>query len=139
MPRVLATLFLCISAGFAASAGAVDIIAHRSTKTESLSTITARSIFAMRQANWPDGSAVRVYVLPDQHPTHAAFCKETLNLYPYQLRQTWDRQVYSGIGQAPTELGSEEEMLEKVATTPGAIGYVRKVRPHDSVRVIQIQ
>ncbi len=139
MPRVFVTLTLFILAGYSAVAAAVDIIAHRSVVTEQLSTITARSIFGMRQAHWPGGSPVRVFVLPDQHPAHAAFCKETLNLYPYQMRQTWDRQVYSGTGQAPTEVASEEEMLAKVATTPGSIGYIRKVKPHDTVRVIQIK
>lgn len=93
----------------------------------------------MRQTRWHNGTMVRVFVLPDSHPTHNAFCKEMLNIYPYQLRQTWDRQLYSGIGQAPIEVSTEVEMLSRVATTPGAIGYVRKVSPHERVRVISVE
>lgn len=120
-------------------AQAVDVIAHRSVSAGELSLATARAIFGMRQVRWPDGSPVRVFVLPDDHPTHGALCKERLNLFPYQLRQSLDRQVYSGMAQAPSEVNSEEELLSRVAATPGAIGYVRKVKPNDPVKIIAIE
>lgn len=119
-------------------ARAVDVIAHPSVASSRLSLVQAKALFSMRQTRWPDGMRALVFVLPDAHPTHSAFSKEILNLYPYQLRQTWDRQVYSGTGQAPIEVATEEEMLKRVASTPGAIGYVRKVNPHDPVRVISV-
>lgn len=121
------------------AAGAVDIIAHKAVATSSLSLASARAIFGMRQVKWPDGTPVRVFVLPDDHPTHGAVCKERLNLFPYQLRQSWDRLVYSGMAQAPSEVSSEEELLNKVATTPGAIGYIRKVKSNDPVKIINIE
>jgi ABC-type phosphate transport system substrate-binding protein len=118
---------------------AVEVIAHPSVATNRLSLVTAKAMFGMRQTRWPDGNPVRVFVLPDGHFVHQAFSKEVLNLYPYQLRQTWDRQVYSGTGQAPVEVATEEEMLARVSRTPGAIGYVRKVNVNEPVRVIPIQ
>ncbi len=118
--------------GWCATVRAIDVIAHPSVSISQLSLVQAKGLFSMRQTRWPDGQPARVFVLPDAHPIHKAFSKEILNLYPYQLRQTWDRQVYSGIGQAPVEVVSEEEMLKYVANTPGAIGYVRKVDPHDT-------
>jgi ABC-type phosphate transport system substrate-binding protein len=132
-----AAFLFAVCLGFGAHA--VEVIANKDVATNQLSLITARSIFAMRQTRWPDGMPVRVFVLPDDNPVNSAFCKEILNLYPYQLRQTWDRQVYSGTGQAPTIVGTEKEMVERVASTSGAIGYVRKVKPHDAVRVIPVQ
>ncbi|MGQ9686612.1 MAG: hypothetical protein ACUVT2_09955 [Thiobacillaceae bacterium] len=122
-----------------ASAHAIDVIAHPSVANSRLSLVQAKAMFSMRQTRWPDGGRAWVFVLPDAHPVHSAFSKEILNLYPYQLRQTWDRQVYSGTGQAPIEVATEEEMLERVAGTPGAIGYVRKANPHDPVRVITVE
>ncbi|MEW5786265.1 MAG: hypothetical protein AB1899_00285 [Pseudomonadota bacterium] len=135
---VLLCLFLTL--GLAASlAGATEIIANRSVAVSSLSLASARAVFGMRQVKWPDGSPIRVFVLPDDHPAHGAACKERLNLFPYQLRQSWDRQVYSGMAQAPSEVASEEELLNKVATTPGAIGYVRKVKGNDPVKILSIE
>jgi hypothetical protein len=129
-------LSLILSTGMA---GAVDVIANRGVSLNALSLASARAIFGMRQAKWPDGAAVRVFVLPDEHATHGALCKERLNLFPYQLRQSWDRLVYSGMAQAPSEVASEEELLSRVAATPGAIGYVRKVKANDPVKVLSIE
>ncbi len=118
---------------------AVEIVAHRGVAVNSLSLASARAIFGMRQVKWPDGTPIRVFVLPDDNAAHGAFCKERLNLFPYQLRQSWDRLVYSGIAQAPSEVSSEEELMSKVAATPGAIGYVRKVKNNDPVKIINIE
>lgn len=124
---------------FSAAAGAVDVVAHRGVPLNTVSLASARAIFGMRQVKWPDGTPIRVYVLSDDHPAHSAVCKERLNLFPYQLRQSWDRLVYSGMAQAPSEASSEEELMNKVAATPGAIGYVRKVRSNDPVKIINIE
>jgi ABC-type phosphate transport system substrate-binding protein len=119
--------------------GAAELITHQGVTAQVLSINVVRSIFGMRQAVWPDGTPVRVFVLQEQHAVHDAFCKEILNVYPYQLRQSWNRLVYSGTGQAPTEVASEQEMLARVATTPGAIGYVNKVTSNEPVHVIPVR
>lgn len=106
---------------------AVEVIANAGVATQNLPVNVTRAIFGMRQLTWADGLRVKVFVLPDKHPLHNEFCKEKLSIYPYQLRQSWDRLIYSGTGQAPTEVATEEEMVARVANTPGAIGYVRKV------------
>jgi hypothetical protein len=68
--------------------------------------------------------ARQVFVLPDDNPIHQRFAKEVLGVYPYQLRAAWDRMVYSGTGPAPIQVNTFEEMIERLRTTPGAIGYV---------------
>lgn len=122
-----------------ATANAVDIITHRDVKVRSITLANARAIFGLRLPRWPDGTLVRVFVLPDQHVLHSRLSKEKLDLYPYQLRQTWERLLYSGMAQAPVEVVSEEEMLSRVATTPGAIGYVSKVRKNDPVNILDVE
>jgi hypothetical protein len=82
-----------------------------------------REIFFMRLANWPDGTPIHVFVLPDQHPQQVRFAKEVLGVYPYQLRSAWDRMTYSGTGGAPTVVDTEEDMRIHLQSTPGAIGY----------------
>jgi len=130
------TLFLLLVTQFA---WGVEIISHRSVSVSSLSLASVRSIFGMRQVKWPDDARIQVFVLADTHPTHVALCKERFNLFPYQLRHSWDRLVYAGMAQAPIEVANEEELVTRVATTPGAIGYVRKVKPNDPIKIISIQ
>lgn len=91
--------------------------------TQVISTSELRSIFSMRRRTWKDGTPIRVFVLPDQHPVHKSFCKNILGIFPHRLRKSWDRLVFTGIGQAPTEVNSLQEMNEMVMKTPGAIGY----------------
>ncbi len=97
-----------------------------SGKASSLSQETIREIFFMRLSSWPDGSPIRVFVLPDNNPIHVQFAKEVLGVYPFQLRSAWDRLVYSGTGVAPTTVETQEEMKARIERTPGGIGYIGK-------------
>lgn len=106
---------------------AQELIGHAGLRVAELTRNQVRLFFTMRLQQLPDKTQVRVFVLPDDNPVHARFAKAILGLFPYQLRQVWDRQLYSGTGQAPTTVNSEQEMLARVANTPGAIGYVERV------------
>ncbi len=118
-------LFFVLYAGFASfSLGAGELIVNPSLGLESLDRETVRSLFTMRLRRWEDGTQVRVFVLPDRHPVHREFSKKVLGVFPHQLRRSWDRMVFSGLGQAPTETADEEDMLKRVADTPGAVGYI---------------
>lgn len=120
---------------------------------------TLSAIFGMRLRAWADGTPVRVYVLPDDHAVHVAFAKEILGVFPHQLRTAWDRLVFSGTGQAPLEVGgeeeihtgiagidaarpavvgSEEQMREKLARNPGSIGYLSRKMIDERVDVLQV-
>lgn len=100
---------------------------------------TARLLFTMQLLRWPDGTPVRVFVLPDESPVHREFTKKSLGVFSYQLRRVWDRGVFSGTGQAPAEVADEEEMLERVANTPGAVGYVSHGIGDERVRIVPVE
>lgn len=85
-----------------------------------------RTIFFSRQTRWPDGSRIRAFVLPDNHPTHVRFSKRILGVYPYQLRAAWDRMLYSGTGVPPVTVKNVDEMRKKIKQIPGAIGYLEE-------------
>lgn len=137
-PLICAVLFVVLWI-YAGSSRAVEMIVHPAMSVQTLPVNTVRSMFGMRQLAWPDGTPVRVFVLPDQQALHSNFCREILNIYPYQLHQSWNRLVYSGTGQAPTEVATEQEMLVRVAATPGSIGYVNKVNSNDPVHAISVR
>jgi hypothetical protein len=86
-----------------------------------------RAVFTMRTRTWPDGKPVKVFVLPDESDAHLRFCKELLGIYPYILRNGWDRGVFTGTGLSPRTVDSLDEMVRNVRQTPGSIGYVVRV------------
>lgn len=132
---------MLLSGANAAPASAADVVANPQISAEAISRPLLRGIFGMRVRAWPDGTPVRVFVLDDNDPGHVEFCKTVLRIYPYQLRQNWDRLVYSGTGQPPVAVASEKELIRLVAQTSGAIGYVGKADPllsGDQLKVLNV-
>jgi ABC-type phosphate transport system substrate-binding protein len=117
-------LIACFLASLSQTAFADAVIVNDSVTIETLSQHELRSIFAMRSVRWPDGSPIRVFVLPDQSDLHKSFVKSELDMFPYQLRMSWDRAVFSGTGAPPRKVSSIEDMVTRIRSTKGGIGYI---------------
>lgn len=92
----------------------------------------------MRQTSWPDGQPIRVFVLDDQNQTHRQLCKQILQMFPYQMEKLWDKLVYSGLGDYPTIVSSEDEMLASLKRYPGAIGYLPASTSISDLTIIEV-
>ena len=115
-----------------------SLIVNPRLNVASISRNKARSIFSMRLREWSDGTPIVVYVLPDQTQQHRDFVQKILAMFPHQLRRHWDRYVYTGIGQAPIEVVTNTEMIERVNNTAGAIGYIEGESTDAKIRTIQL-
>jgi ABC-type phosphate transport system substrate-binding protein len=134
-------MLLAITAsGPVAAADTVQVVANTTVGITEIPAATLRAIFSMRIRNWPNGEPVQVFVLPDRDGLHITFSREVLRIYPYVLRDTWDRMVFTGTGKAPIEVSSGEKLMQLVADTPGAIGYVNKGSvSHETIRILEIR
>ena len=124
---------------FSGYAGAVTVIANTSVADTTLTKSKLRRIFIMRQTKWANGEPIRVFVLEQRSELHQSFCKSSLGLFSYQLERQWNKLVYSGLGEAPTTVKDKQTMIEMVASTPGAIGYVDDLIDRDDIRVITLE
>ena len=132
--------FLCTTNSYAdTQEPAMVAIAFPSTSESVISRSSLRAIFGMRLNKWPADMPVKVFVMKDDAPEHDAFSKNILQVFPHQLRLAWDRQVFSGQGQYPEQVDSIQEMLSKIASTPGAIGYIKINEVTNNVRILQIR
>ena len=138
VPRFLHLLLLSCVIALPASLVAAELVAHRTVEQRELTLNHARLLFTMRVLRWPDGQRVRVFVLPDSDTLHRSFAKQTLELYPRQLRRVWDRHLFSGAGAVPVTVSSAEEMLQRVSDTPGAVGYLPDGYAGEVLRVIDV-
>jgi len=129
-------LLTCLFSPLTASAG---IIVNPDVEGHSISITSLRNIYTLRQTLWPNHQPIVVFVLPDDHPAHVAFAKEKLGLYPYRLRQTWDRMSFSGMAGAPIQVKDENEMRARVRATPGAIGYTSKDMVYDGIKTLRLE
>jgi hypothetical protein len=118
---------------------AAEAIINASVSEAGVSRAFLLSVFSMRVNRWPDGLPIHVFVLPDDHPDHVLFVKSRLQVFPYQLRNTWDRAVFSGSGQSPHIVHSVDEMLERVRTVKGSIGYInRDLEGEQGVKTLEV-
>ena len=124
-------LLVCIGALWTATARAetpaqpITVVVNQSVDITTLTPAQLRMIFAGRTQFWPDGSRIRVFVLPPESDTHQYFCRQLLNIYPYQLERIWQQVVYSGQGEAPKTIDTAQAMQDIIGQTPGAIGYLQ--------------
>ncbi len=135
---ICANVLLLSFLAFSKPSEALEIVVNRSVTVNQLSHVELQAIFTMRLRVWPDGMPIRVFVLGDNAPEQIEFSKKLLDIFPYQLRRYWDRMVFSGTGQAPIELSSPEEMYSRVASTPGAIGYLPLEAIGNQIRIIKV-
>ncbi len=117
---------------------AQELIVNKGTGIERLTRNEARLYLTMRLKQWPNGTAVKLFVLPDDDALHQRFVNAVLGLYPYQLRRVWDRQIFTGTGQAPINVSSVGEMIQRVSSTPGALGYVESAISNPGVQAVQV-
>ncbi|MAM00418.1 MAG: hypothetical protein CL583_18410 [Alteromonadaceae bacterium] len=132
-------IFITATLLAAGNSQAMEVITNTSVPISELSQLELRAIYTMRLDRWSSGSEIRVFVLPQKDERHQEFAKTVLQALPHQLQAVWYRLVYSGMGSAPTEVKSEQEMIERVSETPGAIGYVGKGNNVTNVQVIKIE
>ncbi|WP_156420334.1 hypothetical protein [Rheinheimera sp. EpRS3] len=121
------------------SAAASTVVVNNSVALDKLTQAQLRSIFTMRQIQWPDGSPIYVVVLPDNSPEHQRFSREQLRLFPYQLANIWDRQSFSGTASRPQLAADQAHMLQLLRTTPGSIGYVEQYQADPAVKEVRIE
>ncbi|MEA1987678.1 MAG: hypothetical protein U9N57_00555 [Pseudomonadota bacterium] len=116
----------------------MKIIVHNSVSNSSVSTYTLSRIYAMQLKNWNGGQSIKVYMLPSRHKLHREFSLKTLKMPTHQLDRLWNRLIFTGTGRTPEVVSSENEMLEKVRSTPGAIGYVNSNLSLEGIKVLNV-
>lgn len=126
---------LCLSN----AAYSVELISNNNLQVESLSLNVARAIFSGRMKYWEDGTPVRVVMLNSNASMHVKFCSEVLQLYPRQLKRSWDMIVFSGGGEGPQIVSTEDELLKKVSLTAGAIGYIGSYKGDMEVKLVKVK
>ncbi len=121
--KLVILLFVFVSG---ANGKGLTIITNSSVNQTTFSQSEIRQIFSARKQFWNDGTRITVYVMDPNSVQHKQFCKEKLNMFPYQLERLWHQITYSGQGDPPLFLNSQEALIKAVLNTPGAIGYAEE-------------
>ncbi|MDY6950552.1 MAG: substrate-binding domain-containing protein [Thermodesulfobacteriota bacterium] len=121
----------------AVCAGDLVVVGNNSVPVDSLDQTTISNIYLGTKTKWDNGDAIQVVMLK-QGPTHEVFAEKLVGTTPAKLRLFWKKAIFAGTGRPPKILKTQARVIEYVASTSGAIGYVDESEPTAEVKVIHV-
>jgi ABC-type phosphate transport system substrate-binding protein len=123
---------ILVAASSAALAGAV--IVAKDSPVSAMDADQAKRVFLGREVSLGGHSTVVVY--QKDETVRTAFETKVLGKTGSELSAYWSKQIFTGKAMAPEEVTGDAQVRAKVATTPGAIGYVTDSGVDSTVKVI---
>jgi len=127
---LLLALVVCCST---ARAQDIVLVANKSVQVSALNDADLRAIFTGEKTRFADGSRALPVTLKGG-AAHEVFLRKHLGETPDEFRAQWRKAVFTGQGAMPKTFDSEAAVIQYVATTPGALGYVSRISPQDNVK-----
>ena len=113
----------------------VAVIAHKSVPVDTIKKSELLDFYTGDIKKWNDEQPVVILDLKPRGDTKKAFYK-FLGKSPSRMKSIWLKLMLSGEGDPPLSMRSEDELLKKVASTPGAIGFVSQRRATGDVKTL---
>jgi ABC-type phosphate transport system substrate-binding protein len=113
----------------------VAVITHKATSIAALDNDKILDIYTLNTKNWGDGGKITLMEIKGDSPVKTRFYS-ALGTSFNEMQKLWLKKQFSGKGLPPTAISSEQEIVEKVANTPGAIAYVNVESVSKNVKVI---
>jgi ABC-type phosphate transport system substrate-binding protein len=128
---------------FPCSVGADDgqniiIITNKSVPADSLKQEDVKNIFIGKMTSWSNNEKINFATLPNGDEIHRAFLKKFVKRTPMQYSRYWKKQIFTGKGKTPKSFETEKDLLEYVATTKGAIGYITTGQISDGINDVKV-
>jgi ABC-type phosphate transport system substrate-binding protein len=133
--RCLILLLGSLSSWSPARAQDVVLVANKSVQISEITDADLRGIFMGTRTRFADGSHA-VPVTLKGGPVHEVFLKNHLGEGPEEFRSEWRKVVFTGQGAMPKAFDSESALIEYVAATPGAVGYVSRISSQHRVKLL---
>ena len=112
----------------------VSVIVNKSVHETTLNTNTLANIYTLTTSKWKNGGKIVLF------DAFAKDIKNTVCKYiskdPFSLKREWLKKQLTGAAKVPKSIKSDDEMISKVASTPGAIGFVKSSNVTGDVKVL---
>jgi ABC-type phosphate transport system substrate-binding protein len=140
--RVLSSFVLIAALALAAAPSpasiAYRVIVHHEVKGARITRGTLSSIFLKQVPRWGDGSPIFPIDQSVRSDVRRTFSGEVLNQGVAEVQLYWQRKMVNGVVPPPVKT-SDEDVVNYVSSTPGAIGYVSaSVAIPDSVKAVEL-
>ncbi len=115
----------------------IVVIGSKDLAINSLTKEEVKNIFLGVTTKWPDKRKI-YFVTMKGSDAHKVFLKKYIRKSPSQFRAFWKKKLFTGKGKMPKMLNTEQEIVDYLAQTDGAIGYVSSATPMDNFKVITV-
>jgi ABC-type phosphate transport system substrate-binding protein len=137
--RLSIVLLALAGAGLCGPArGQVLVIANQNVTTTDVSKAELRDVFTGASSSFK-GAAQVTPVLLKQGTVNEDFLDLYVGKSDSAFRASWRSLLFSGQGVLPKTLDTDAAVVEYVARTPGAIGYIGKGSPHEGVKTLMVR
>ena len=103
----------------------IDLIIWKETVDSIiLDRYAIQKIFTKQITKWPNGQTIQVFIKPLQSIEHKDFVTNVLGISPFYYQQVLETQLNNNKLTSIIEIPTDKQMIMKVESTPGAIGYV---------------
>jgi ABC-type phosphate transport system substrate-binding protein len=116
----------------------VLVVANPGVAASAVSRAQLRDVFT-GAASGIKGAAQVTPVLLKDGPTQDDFLGAYIGKSDTAFRAAWRSLLFSGQAVLPRTMDSDTEMVEYVAHTPGAIGYIAQTSPHPGVKILAVR
>ncbi len=120
-----------------ANAG-VAVITHPGVKEIGMSKAKLAKIYLGKLKHYSNGDRVKMVDLPKSSKSHKKFYSSVVKKTDSEINRYWAKLKYTGKGKPPKKLNSARDVLQWVANTEGAIGYIDGKYLNKSVKVVLI-
>ncbi|WP_010386845.1 hypothetical protein [Pseudoalteromonas rubra] len=137
--RVFFRLILCVTLFTSFTAGATDplvVIVHKDNPNKQISQHQLVDLYMGKYTAFPDGTLAKVLDYEQGHPLRTFFLTSLTGRPINQINAYWSQVKFSGKASFPQAYQSIDAILEEVASTPDAIGYVPATAVTEDVKVV---
>ena len=122
------------------SAAELVVIVNPKNPAATLTADQVAQVFLGRSSSFPGGGAAVPLDQKEGAGVRDEFYSKVTDKNAGQVKAYWSKQMFSGKGSPPKELGSSADVKRAVAADPNAIGYVEKSAVDGSVKgVLSVQ
>jgi ABC-type phosphate transport system substrate-binding protein len=117
--------------------GQVAVIANQSVPATALDEERLMDLYTGEIKMWRDGVVVVLADLKPKTDVKKLFY-DYLGMRPSRMKSIWLKNMLAGEGDPPQAFETEDALLEHVASTPGAIGYVSLAKARAAEGVVTL-
>jgi ABC-type phosphate transport system substrate-binding protein len=123
MNKLLIGILIVMAAAPTALCAEVAVIAHPSVPASGITKAQLLDLYTGDIKEWDNGEPIVLIDLKPKTDIKLAFY-DFLGKSASRMKSIWMRNMLTGEGKPPEAMSSQEDLLQKVASTPGAIGYI---------------